>query len=99
MDMLALSFTAKHDLWRELNKKAPEYDFVTLLKPSYLPKEIRREFPPAAAKSPSREALWCPYCSEWMKFRTFSYTGYEMCIGCGMSTKDFYVVRANKLTS
>jgi hypothetical protein len=95
--MLELSFTAKHELWRNLNKTASEGEFITLLKPSLLPKEIRKDFPPAKAVPPSKEALWCVYCGEWMKFRTFSYNGYEMCVGCAMSTKDFYIARANKL--
>jgi len=97
LDMLDLSFTAKHDLWKKLNKNAPYYEFVTLLKPWALPKDVRREFPPSAAVKPSKEALWCPYCAEWMKFRTFSYTGYDLCIGCSISTRDFHVSRANKL--
>jgi hypothetical protein len=95
--MLDLSFTAKHEKWKELNKTAPEHEYITLLVPGALPKELMREYPPKGHKSPSKEALWCCYCSEWMKFRTFSYTGYERCIGCGMSTKDFHIVRANQL--
>lgn len=97
IELHELSFSGRHELWKTLNKGAREDEFVTLLYPHLLPKGIRKELPPAV--KPNKEALWCSYCEEWMKFRSFSYTGYDCCIGCGISTKDFHIVRANKLTS
>lgn len=95
--MLELSFTARHDLWKQINKDAPPEQFITLIRVVELPKAVKKEFPPAANTKPHKEALWCPYCGEWMKFRTFSYTGYECCTGCGISTRDFHTASANKL--
>jgi hypothetical protein len=92
--MRALTFAARHELWRTL--QVPSEDrFVTILKPSEVPRRIAREEPPGAA--PNKEAIFCPYCGEWQKFRVYSFTGYTCCVGCGMSTRDFYTCNANKL--
>lgn len=93
LTMRGMTFAARHDLWKQLNTHTE--DFVTLLKPSELPRKVQREDRPGTA--PNKEALFCPYCSEWMKFRVYSYSGYTKCTGCGISTRDFYTCAANNL--
>jgi len=96
LEMLKLSLTARMELWKKLNEDAPYNDFVTILQSDALPKGVIQQKPPGA-KPPTKDALWCPYCGDWQKFRLFSYTGYNKCTGCGISDRDYHTRMENNL--
>jgi outer membrane biosynthesis protein TonB len=102
-DMIALSVTKRHTLWKKLNASAHENQFFPILT-----KDARRQLKPISfdeavarelikEKKPVKDALYCPYCVSWSRFRQFSYTGYHKCTGCGISTEDYYVKLANHM--
>lgn len=39
--------------------------------------------------------LWCPWCNKWEIF--LFDRGYDRCIGCGMTTEDFWIKKYNNL--
>lgn len=92
LTMRDMSFAQKHELWRQVQTLD---EFVTILKPDEVPRKMVREDP--AGVAPTKDALWCCYCTEWQPFRLCKYTGYKKCVCCGISTKDFYNCTANKL--
>jgi len=86
----------KFETWEEANgylEKVKEleshYKFkahiVSLLKP----------FPPDENKNYKKGQLWCPYCSEYRKFKTEDK--YKKCEVCRVSTEDFWTKTYNKL--
>jgi hypothetical protein len=99
--MRELSYKAKQDLFKRLNKGASEDRFITLLKPSVLPKKLQMRLDEAKlrnlveAKPSNKEALYCGYCVDWQPFHYHAWTGYRKCCGCSMSTKDFYIAVDN----
>lgn len=97
-DMLAMPIEARLKLWMTMNTEYSGERFVTLLRPSELPRKVLMEDIPGGAKEKaSRGAYFCAYCGDWMPFKSYGYTGYTKCIGCGISTKDFYTCGANNL--
>lgn len=53
---------------------------------------------PPYVKVPSNKHMhFCVYCNEVMVFRKDRYLGVYRCEGCGISTKDFYIKRVNKI--
>lgn len=98
-----LSYTARVELFRNLNKGSTE-KFIQLIKREELPKKLvmrklEAEERGVLDKKPSRDAkvYYCPYCVDYMKFIAHSFTGYDRCCGCGMTTKDFYISADNEL--
>ena len=45
------------------------------------------------SKKNSKDLIWCCYCGSWRITRY--YKGYDRCIACGISTKDFDMRKAN----
>lgn len=43
----------------------------------------------------NKDLIWCCYCGSWRTTR--HYKGYDRCIACGISTKDFDIKRDNHL--
>lgn len=41
--------------------------------------------------------LWCPYCNRVKKFKMDKYLGVEKCESCGITIKDYYVKKFNRL--
>lgn len=41
--------------------------------------------------------LWCPYCSNIVKFIKDKKLGVSKCPFCGISNRDFHVRKVNKL--
>ena len=39
--------------------------------------------------------LWCPYCRKWQIF--YHTEGYDRCVGCNMTTEDFWIRKYNHL--
>lgn len=102
-DLTKLPVTRKDELWKQLNAEAGETHFFPLLT-----KEARRQLRVMRlAEAVTRElvketkatksSLYCPYCVSWSKFRQSPYTGYHKCVGCGISTEDYYVKLDNHL--
>lgn len=53
---------------------------------------------PAYVKVPvGKHTLFCVYCNEVRIFRKDRYLGVYRCEECGISTKDFYIKKANKI--
>jgi hypothetical protein len=50
---------------------------------------------PDAEKKKRKGSLWCPYCGEWRIFRRRD--GYQRCEVCGITTREWYVKKANNL--
>ena len=40
---------------------------------------------------------FCPYCNEVHMFKRDSRLGVRRCTGCGISDRDFYIKKLNKL--
>lgn len=89
-------------LWEDLNKLKSD-DFIQLVRRDQLPKALvlrmleAKEHKLIAAKPPGKTIYYCPYCTDYMQFKHHTYTGYNKCIGCGISTRDFYVSADNQL--
>lgn len=97
--MLALhnmSLTEKHSLWKKMNQRYDSTSFVPLLRRSDMPKRIAKEYPPEGRPA-IPGAMWCCYCGDWTIYESFVYVGSDRCIGCSISTKDYYNRSANKL--
>lgn len=93
----SMTIMDRHTLWNRLNQGAfGTSKFVTLLRATHLPKRVAREDAPSGGK-PGKDVMWCCYCGDWTLFKTFSYVGSDRCIGCGISTKDYYNRSANGL--
>lgn len=90
-------------LWELLNKVKSD-DFIQLIRRDQLPKQlVLRKLEAnvrgilAASKPPGKHIYYCPYCTDYMQFKYHAYTGYHKCIGCSISTRDFYVSADNQL--
>lgn len=97
-----MSFDEKIKLWKKLNQGRPSDSFITVVRRNELPKNVVLRKDEALARDVIPEkgpkgALYCPYCVTWSKFQYFPYTGYDKCIGCGISTRDWYVVADNSI--
>ncbi|MBF7097597.1 hypothetical protein [Alkalibacter mobilis] len=44
-----------------------------------------------------KHTLFCVYCNEVRVFKKDKYLGVYRCLGCGISTKDFYIRRVNRI--
>lgn len=44
-----------------------------------------------------KKEYFCPYCNEVKKFKRDRYLGVDRCTICGISVRDYYVKRCNKL--
>ena len=98
LKLRALPLEERHALWRRLNKQVGDDTlFITVLMPEELPKQMQREHPPQGKRPVGKNVYWCCYCADWSVFEHFSYLGSHKCIGCGISTKDYYVRGANGL--
>lgn len=100
--MRELSVSAKKELFKKLNKKSLESQFITMLKPSEIPKKNYMRLKEAQIRKiigdrPTKDALYCAYCIDWQPFQLHAWTGYKKCCGCGISTKDFHVACDNGL--
>lgn len=52
------------------------------------------------SKPRKKGQLFCCYCGEWQYFKSKQMNGwttYERCVGCGISTEDFWIKTVNKL--
>ncbi|SKC86915.1 hypothetical protein [Maledivibacter halophilus] len=45
----------------------------------------------------SKNKIWCPYCNRIRTFKNNSFYGVRKCEVCGISIKDYYVKKFNKL--
>jgi hypothetical protein len=54
---------------------------------------------PDYSKKPPKGTLWCVYCNDWMEFNENVIEGsnHDRCVGCTISTEDYYIKSANKL--
>lgn len=96
-----MTMTAQNQLWSELQKLAPEFDYIAVVLPSERSNKLEKRLKDAQAEGtagkPFAGQLWCPYCASWRTFR--NHNGYDRCIACSMSTMDFYTRSDNHLWS
>jgi hypothetical protein len=54
---------------------------------------------PDYSEKPPKGTLWCCYCGKWMEFNENVIEGsnHDRCVGCTISTEDYYIKSANKL--
>jgi hypothetical protein len=86
-------------LFRRLNKD-PE-KFIPIR--SDVPKQLQmrkdeavlRKIIADKPKAKGMEVYYCPYCVDWQPFYNFSWLGSTKCIGCTVSTRDFYTAIDN----
>jgi hypothetical protein len=94
-----MNIAERHALWQRLNTHRVDL-FVPLLRKDAYSRKVVQEAPSSTSKPAyvhRGAVLWCCYCADWMVFENFTYVGSDKCIGCGISTKDFYNRGANKL--
>lgn len=58
-------------------------------------KRPKEAFLDSTSKKLDKDLIWCCYCGSWRPIR--HYKGYDRCIACGISTKDFDIRRDNHL--
>jgi hypothetical protein len=96
----AMEHEDRYRAWKRLN--TDHEVFVPLL--AQLPRKMQmlkaeavlREI--VSAKAPKAKNLtlyYCPYCMDWQVFHYHSWTGYNKCTGCSISSKDFYTAVDN----
>lgn len=102
--MRTLTLPERYRLWKKLNEGAET--FTPLRKE--LPKQLAMRLNEAVMRGivpkvpPSERpkgtvTYYCPYCIDWSVFHTHAWSGYEKCIGCSITVKDFYVQADNDL--
>lgn len=102
-ELRKLSHMARKELWKKLNDDPTQ--FFGIVKPSEIrnSKMIRKAEAIARGiiteKRPHKDAMYCPYCADWNIFRKFAHLDSTRCIGCGISTSDFYTRSDNHLWS
>jgi len=97
-----MSMTERVEAWKVLNE-AERTDFIPLRKaeelkrltPILLAEAILRNL--VTERGPGKGTYYCPYCVDWMPFRTHGWTGYTRCCGCSMTTMDYYIRSDNNL--
>ncbi len=93
-----MSFTAKMNLSRALNRDGTKFVPCVDGAGAHLKIALRKKDAVVAGKAsrirPNGQ-FWCPYCGGYEPFRKVD--GYPKCVGCGMSTKDFYTRIDNNL--
>lgn len=52
--------------------------------------------PPDKVHLPKAGNLWCPYCTDYRRFKLDTYLNIYRCEICGISTQDFYVHKYNR---
>lgn len=98
-----MEYNAQKALFKTLNTGVPVEEFVTLRRKDDLPKGMVMRLAEAQQrkivgnKRPAKDAYYCPYCVNYMPFHAHSFTGYDKCTGCGISTMDFYTRADNNL--
>lgn len=91
-----MNLAEKHALWKRLNAGLDNM-FISILRRDSYPRNATKTDPPATGKPLYKKVMWCCYCADWTVFEHFSYVGSDKCIGCSISTKDFYNRGANNL--
>lgn len=91
-----MTLVERYALWKKLNKGVPAHVFIPILRKDAMPKQVVRVDAPSA-KPADKTAQFCCYCGDWTIFALFSYLGSNRCIGCSISTKDYYNRGANNL--
>lgn len=98
--MRAMEPEERYKLFKSLNKDPDKFipirnelpKMMQMRKDEALIRELISE---KAPKAKGHTIHYCPYCVDWQIFHHHSWIGYNKCIGCSITTKDFYVAVDN----
>lgn len=94
--MRAMTLEDRYALFKKLNTNPERFVPIRseLPKKDYIRKDeaiLREIIGPKPPKVKSATVYYCCYCVDWQVFHSHSFTGYNKCTGCGMTTKDMYI--------
>lgn len=93
--MRAMEHADRYALWKRLNRNNEKFVPLRkeLPKKEYMRKDeaIIRKLIGDKPKVKNALVYYCCYCVDWQVFHSHSWTGYNKCISCGMTTKDMYI--------
>lgn len=58
---------------------------------------LTKAYPPSKDVKVSEGELYCPYCITYRNFKKGNKVGVKKCVVCGISVKNYYVRKYNKL--
>ena len=103
--MRELTIEERLALHKEINRNKAIGYALPIIKRSELPKHMvmrkkEAELRKLITKKPTVRGVkvyYCPYCVDYMPFPPDTFSGYDRCVGCTISLKDYYTRADNDL--